>query len=84
MNERGTVEILGKRYFTRASLASELGLAKATLACWRVKGKGPPQVMIGRRILYDVEKVQEWIAESASSRQGLPSTRRDESKKENT
>ncbi len=42
--------------------ARYLGLAKQTLAKFRVSGESPPYYKIGRRVLYDRADLDEWLA----------------------
>jgi hypothetical protein len=45
-----------------ATLAAEqLGVAKQTLAIWRVRGVGPQFVKVGARVLYAQDDLDAWI-----------------------
>ena len=59
---KADIEIAGRRYFSRSRLAAELGVAKQTLACWAVQGRGPRRTIIGRKCLYPVEGVLEFLS----------------------
>ncbi|HAT1137373.1 TPA: helix-turn-helix domain-containing protein [Corynebacterium striatum] len=48
-------------------LASELGVAKSTLARWRCIGKGPKHAIIGGRVHYMRADVEAWIAEQVAA-----------------
>ena len=42
--------------------ASEvLGIRPQTLACWRLYGRGPAFVKVGRLVKYDLKTLNEWI-----------------------
>jgi hypothetical protein len=49
-------------YMTAEELAGELDMAVITLALWRMRQKGPPNVALGRKILYSRTTVKDWIA----------------------
>ena len=42
-------------------LANLLAVSSSLLAKWRMSGRGPRYMKIGRRILYDVEDVARWL-----------------------
>jgi hypothetical protein len=44
-----------------AVAAERLGVAKQTLAIWRVRGVGPRYVKVGARVLYAPDDVDAWI-----------------------
>lgn len=54
-------------YMIPRQLAEELAVSIQTLARWRVEGCGPRFMKAGRRVLYAVSDVHDWLA--ASSRQ---------------
>jgi predicted DNA-binding transcriptional regulator AlpA len=41
--------------------AERMGIARQTAAVWRVKGFGPPHILMGRKILYDPADIDAWI-----------------------
>lgn len=41
--------------------AKELGVSRSTLARWRLTGEGPVYHKVGRRVLYRVTAVEEWV-----------------------
>lgn len=43
-------------------VAECLGVAPATLRKWRTTGEGPRFLKIGRRVVYDVEVIQAFVA----------------------
>lgn len=60
-------------------LAAELGICKRTLDRWREKRRGPPRVVVGRKIFFRREAVEAWLRaneekpEPAVARRGRPS-----------
>lgn len=51
------------RYVLRADVVAELlGTTKATLADWRLRGKGPPFKRFGRSVVYEREAIEQWLA----------------------
>lgn len=50
---------------TTEELAQHLRTVPSTCRYWRMQGKGPKGVKVGRRVLYDVAEVERWIAEQA-------------------
>jgi hypothetical protein len=42
--------------------AAELNISKRTLQCWRVQGKGPAYLKLGRAVRYDRATLQNWLA----------------------
>lgn len=46
---------------TTAEAAVYLDLAPQTLVNWRSLGEGPPYVKLGRRVRYDVRKLDRWL-----------------------
>ena len=58
----GLVEIGGRRYVTAGRLASLLGVTVRTLSRWDAAGNGPPKIKIGKKVLFDLDKVPEWLA----------------------
>ena len=41
--------------------AADLGLAKHTLDKWRIQGRGPRYVVLGRRVAYRPEDIEAFI-----------------------
>jgi hypothetical protein len=58
----GEVEIAGRRYLIADRLAASLNVSVRTLARWNALGIGPPRIKIGRLVLFDLEKLPEWLA----------------------
>ena len=60
--DRLIIIIAGKRYFTKRGLARELKKSERTIARWDALLIGPPRIVIGRMVLYDVDKIPAWLA----------------------
>ena len=60
--ETGEVEIAGRRYVTDRRLAKLLNITPRTLARWNASRIGPRKISVGKTILYDVEKLPDWLA----------------------
>jgi hypothetical protein len=58
----GLVEIGGRRYVTAGRLASLLGVTVRTLSRWDAASNGPPKIKLGKKVLFDVVKVSDWLA----------------------
>ncbi len=41
--------------------AELIGMSKRTLEKWRSEGNGPPFLKLGRRVLYSVADLEEWL-----------------------
>ncbi len=41
--------------------AELIGMSKRTLEKWRGEGTGPPFLKLGRRVLYSVADLEEWL-----------------------
>lgn len=54
--------ITGRRYFTKRGLARELQKSERTIARWDALRIGPPRIVVGRMVLYDVDKIPAWLA----------------------
>lgn len=57
------VEIVGKIYLPASTLAKVLNVNLRTLARWDDARIGPPKIKIGRMILYDADKIPDWMAQ---------------------
>ena len=55
------------KYLTTAELAELLRAPVETVRYWRHAGKGPASFKAGRRVLYDIESVEAWIAQAKAS-----------------
>jgi hypothetical protein len=58
----GEVLIGGRRYVTADRLATMLGKSPRTIGRWNAARIGPPRISVGKLILFDVIKVQDWLA----------------------
>lgn len=54
-------------FLTTQRLAEEIGVHRATLAKWRMERRGPPFTRLGRRILYNIDSFQSWLARTEVS-----------------
>jgi len=55
-----------RRFISERLLAAKLGYSPRQLQRWRKEGKGPPSTKIGRRVYYEINKLQEWIEREKS------------------
>jgi predicted DNA-binding transcriptional regulator AlpA len=69
-NAESEITIGAQRYVGAQRLASILGISLRTLSRLDAAGTGPPKIKIGRKVLFDLGKLPEWLA----SRE-IPSTR---------
>jgi phage terminase Nu1 subunit (DNA packaging protein) len=60
-NAEGELEIGGRRYVNKERLASILGVSARTLSRWDAAGTGPPKIKVGRKALFDLLKVSDWL-----------------------
>jgi phage terminase Nu1 subunit (DNA packaging protein) len=56
------IEISGRRYVDAWRLASILKVSVRTLSRWDAAGTGPPKIKVGRKVLFDLVKVSDWLA----------------------
>ena len=49
------------RYLDTAQAARYLGLSPSTLARMRVTGEGPRYSKAGRRVIYDIRDLDDWV-----------------------
>ena len=57
-------------WLDRADLARELTLSVDTLQRWETRRMGPPCVRVGRKVLYRMEAVSDWLREQEARRAG--------------
>jgi len=50
-------------WLNRADLARELTLTVDTLQRWETRRMGPPCVRVGRKVIYRMEAVRDWLRE---------------------
>ena len=54
-------------YFDNDQAAEFLGLKPSTLEIWRCRGEGPHFIRVGRKIMYSVEDLRQYMAERRTS-----------------
>ena len=57
-------------WLNRTDLARELTLSVDTLQRWETRRMGPPCVRVGRKVLYRMEAVRDWLREQEARKQG--------------
>ena len=57
-------------WLNRADLARELTLTVDTLQRWETRRMGPPCVRVGRKVLYRMEAVRDWLREQEARKSG--------------
>jgi predicted DNA-binding transcriptional regulator AlpA len=55
------IEIGGRRYVNARRVASILGVSVRTLSRWDAAGTGPPKIKVGRKVLFDLLKLSDWL-----------------------
>jgi predicted DNA-binding transcriptional regulator AlpA len=57
-------------FLTLPKAAAYLGISANTLYVWRHRRQGPPSFCMGRRVMYRISALEEWVAqqERADSR----------------
>jgi len=58
-------------WLDRADLARELTLSVDTLQRWETRRMGPPCVRVGRKVLYRMEAVRDWLREQEARKVGV-------------
>lgn len=58
-----SMEISARRYLNSAQAASYLKLSQSMLAKRRLTGDGPRYSKLGKRVIYEVADLDQWIAE---------------------
>ena len=72
------IEFYNGRYYMlenfvdRKTICEKLGISKSSLYR-RVKFDGFPQTQMGRRVFYNIEKVNEWLEDNSSMELSHPS-----------
>jgi hypothetical protein len=56
-------------WLSRDELGAQLGLSASTLKRWEGARTGPPCVRVGRRIVYRLEAVRDWLREQEARKQ---------------
>jgi hypothetical protein len=57
-------------WLDRTDLARELTLSVDTLQRWETRRFGPPCVRVGRKVLYRMEAVRDWLCEQEARKAG--------------
>ena len=57
-------------WLARTDLARELTLSVDTLQRWETRRFGPPCVRVGRKVLYRMEAVRDWLCEQEARKAG--------------
>ena len=57
-------------WLNRTDLAWELTLSVDTLQRWETRRMGPPCVRVGRKVLFRMEAVRDWLREQEARKQG--------------
>jgi len=58
---------LRHQYLSPEQVAELLpGVTKNTLAMWRYEHKGPKYYKLGRKVVYALDELEEWIAQSGT------------------
>jgi len=55
---------MDKQLLTQQRLSELIDVSERTLERWRVEGSGPVFCRAGRKVLYRLEDVDEWLAAS--------------------
>lgn len=63
---KAKISVAGKTYLTASGLAEILGITPRTLARWDEARVGPPKIKIGRLVVYDTDKIPDWMARHES------------------
>ena len=58
-------------WLNRTDLARELTLSVDTLQRWETRRVGPPCVRVGRKVLYRMEAVRDWLREQETRKAGV-------------
>ena len=58
----------GLTLWSTADLADVLGVPRSTIAGWRVEGKGPRFIRVGKHVRYAVDDVVAWTNEHKHDR----------------
>ena len=72
----GQIVISGRRYVTPEALAAVLGVTTRTLSRWNAARIGPPKIRIGKVILFDQDKIPDWLASRETEPVRSPGRRR--------
>ena len=56
------ITIRTRRYASARRVASMFNVSPRTLSRWDAAGIGPPKIKVGKKVLYDLDKIPEWLA----------------------
>ncbi len=70
LKEEGTDPALLDGWTDQAELARELTLSVDTLQRWETRRVGPPCVRVGRKVLYRMEAVRDWLRDQEARKTG--------------
>jgi hypothetical protein len=59
-----------EEWLSRAALGEQLGVSVDTLARWETRRIGPPCVRVGRKVIYRIEAVREWLVRQEARTSG--------------
>lgn len=59
-----------REFLTSRQLAELLGISESTAILWRMQGKGPAFIKVGRSVRYDRADVDAWLASNRIGGQG--------------
>jgi len=60
-NAKTLIKIGTKTYAGADHIVALLGITRRTLNRWTQDRKGPPKIVIGQRVLYDLDKFAIWL-----------------------
>lgn len=63
-------------YLTKAELAQQMRKSSRTLDRWETSRAGPPRVVLGKTILYNVEHVRDWLQSRERPRKSARTAKR--------
>jgi predicted site-specific integrase-resolvase len=67
------------RYLKVSEFCEVVDRSPYTAQRWRSEGGGPPYLKVGGRVMYDEERVHEWLAsheQTSTSNEGRPASSR--------
>lgn len=72
----GAFDVLSGHFVEPEALAAALGTSIRTLQRWHRLRQGPPRIVIGKRVLYRIEAVRDWLASRETNPAEAPRRRR--------
>lgn len=67
INARNTSESPAKKRLAPKEVEKEFGIHRKTLSYWRQEGVGPAYTNFGRRVFYERDALEEYIASGRTS-----------------